>query len=163
LFSKSERLFEEHARKYKTGAAELKDLMQQVLHHPDFDPAHVDHDMYERLMKCIEDEDIQVIDLWEQGDGNQEVLLYKRPALKAEVLRELLADELLAGCQHFSFKEYKNANGKRILAMLACDANGSVTFQPAQISVGQGKVPSFTSTGPQDLYHARNSFSTSLL
>ena len=136
LFSKSERLIQEHVRKYKTGAAELKDLIQQVLHHPDFDPAHVDHDMHERLMKCIEDEDIQVIDLWEQGDGNQEVLLYKRPALK--VLRELLADERLAGCQHFAFKEYKNANGKRILA---CDANGSVTFQLAQLSVGQGKVP----------------------
>ena len=75
LFSKSERLIQEHVRKYKTGAAELKDLIQQVLHHPDFDPAHVDHDMHERLMKCIEDEDIQVIDLWEQGDGNQEVLL----------------------------------------------------------------------------------------
>lgn len=62
MILKRERLFEEHAKKYKTGAAELKDLMQQVLHHPDFDPAHVDHDMYERLMKCIEDEDIQVIE-----------------------------------------------------------------------------------------------------
>ena len=25
--------------KYKNGAAELKDLIEQVLHHPDFDPS----------------------------------------------------------------------------------------------------------------------------
>ena len=50
-------------KKYKSGAAELKDLIQQVLHHPDFDPQDVDHDMHDRLMRCIEDEDIQVIDL----------------------------------------------------------------------------------------------------
>ena len=122
-------------RKYKSGAAELKDLIQQVLHHPDFDTRDVDHDMHEHLMRCIEDEDIQVIDLWEEGDGNQEVLLYKRPGLK--VLRELLSDERLEGCQHFGFKEYKNANGDRFLA---CDANGSITFQLAQIHEGEGTV-----------------------
>jgi hypothetical protein len=123
-------------KKYKSGAAELKDLIQQVLHHPDFDPQDVDHDMHDRLMRCIEDEDIQVIDLWEEGDGNQAVLLYKRNVLK--VLRELISDERLEGCQHFGFKEYKNANGERILA---CDANGSLTFQLAQIQVGEGTVP----------------------
>ena len=125
-----------HVNKYKSGAAELKDLIQQVLHHPAFDAQDVDHDMHERLMRCIEDEDIQIIDLWEEGDGNQEVLLYKRPVLK--VLRELISDERLAGSQHFGFKEYKNANGDRILA---CDANGSLTFQLAQIQVGEGTVP----------------------
>jgi hypothetical protein len=54
------------------------------------------------------------------------------------VLRELLSDERLEGCQHFGFKQYKNANGDRILA---CDANGSITFQLAQIHVGEGTVP----------------------
>jgi hypothetical protein len=44
----------------------------------------------------------------------------------------------LAGLQHFAFKEYKNARGDSILA---CDANGSLTFQLAQIDVGPGKVP----------------------
>ncbi len=55
-----------------------------------------------------------------------------------KVLRELLADVRLAGRQHFAFKEYKNAWGDRILA---CDANGSLTFQLAQIDVGPGKAP----------------------
>ena len=136
MFTASERLIQEHVRKYKNGAAELKDLIQQVLHHPDFNPQQVDHDMHERLMKTIEDGDIQVLDLWEEGDGDQDVRLYKRPALK--VLKELLSDERLAGHQHFGFKLYKNSQGSRVLA---CDANGSVTFQLAQMSVGPDTVP----------------------
>ena len=42
-----------------------KDFIKQVLHHPDFDPAEVDHDMHERLMTAIEAGNIEVIDLWE--------------------------------------------------------------------------------------------------
>jgi hypothetical protein len=74
-----------------------------VLHHPDFDVHEVDTNMHERLMRCLEAGDIEVIDLWEEGDGNQPVQLFKRPNLK--VLREILADERLAGLQHFAFKE----------------------------------------------------------
>ena len=69
-----------------------------MLHHPDFDPDDVDHDMHERLMAAIEEGDLEVIDLKEDGDGNQDVRLFKRPAGK--VLRELLSDPRLAGCQN---------------------------------------------------------------
>jgi hypothetical protein len=55
-----------------------------------------------------------------------------------KVLRELLADERLAGLQHFAFKEYRKARGDCILA---CDVNSSLTFQLAQIDVGPGKMP----------------------
>lgn len=68
MFTASERLVQEHVRKYKTGAAELKDLIQKVLHHPDFNPKDVDHDMHDRLMRAIEDGDIEVLDLKEDGD-----------------------------------------------------------------------------------------------
>ena len=51
------------------------------------------------------------------------------------VLRELLADERLEGCQHFAFK---NAKGERIIGG---HANGSISFQLAQLKVGPGKVP----------------------
>ena len=136
MFSVSEPIIQEHVKKYKTGAAELKDLIQEVLHHPDFVVNDVDTNMHERLLACMEAGDIEVIDLWEEGDGNQPVQPYKLPGLK--VLRELLADKRLAGLQHFAFKEYKNARGERILA---CDANGSLTFQLAQLDVGPGKVP----------------------
>ena len=54
-----------------------------MLHHPAFDVRDVDQDMHERLMRCIKDEDIQIINLWEEGDGNQEVHLYKRPVLSS--------------------------------------------------------------------------------
>jgi hypothetical protein len=128
MFSVSEHIIQEHVKKYKTGAAELKDLIQEVLHHPDFVVNDVDTNMHERLLACMEAGDIEVIDhLWEEGDCNQPVQQYKRPGLK--VLRELLADERLAGLQHFAFKEYKNARGEHILA---CDANGSLTFQQQQ-------------------------------
>jgi hypothetical protein len=56
-----------------------------------------------------------------------------------DVLLELVADERLEGCQHFAFKEYKNANGDRILGG---HANGSVSsYQIAQARVGPEKVP----------------------
>jgi hypothetical protein len=48
-----------------------------------------------------------------------------------KVFRELLADERLAGLQHFAFEEYKNARGDSILA---CDVNGSLIFQPTHLS-----------------------------
>ena len=46
----------------------IKDLIQRVLHDPD----EVDHDMHERLMGAIEEGDLQVIDLKEDGDGEQD-------------------------------------------------------------------------------------------
>ena len=66
----------------------------------------------------------------------QDVRFFKH---KVEVvLLELIADERLERCQHYAFKEYKNANGDRILGG---HANGSVSFQLAQARVGPGKVP----------------------
>jgi hypothetical protein len=47
-----------------------------VLHDPDFHVREVDTNMQERLMRCLEAGDIEVIDLWEEGDGNQAVQLY---------------------------------------------------------------------------------------
>jgi hypothetical protein len=102
-----ERIIQDFAREKKIDATFVKDLIQKVLHHPDFDADDVDHDMHERLMAAIEEGDLQIIDLKEHGDGEQDVRLFKRPAGK--VLRELLADPRLAGCQHFAFKEYKAA------------------------------------------------------
>ena len=38
-----------------------------MLHHPDFDPNEVDHHMHKRVMTAIEEGDLQVIDLKEDG------------------------------------------------------------------------------------------------
>ena len=50
------------------------------------------------------------------------------------MVKELLSDERLAGHRHFGFKLYKNSQGSRVLA---CDANGSVTFQAIGIFIIQ--------------------------
>ncbi len=46
VFSRSERILQDHV-KHNTNAADLKDLIQRVLHHPYFNADEVDHDMHE--------------------------------------------------------------------------------------------------------------------
>jgi uncharacterized protein YaaN involved in tellurite resistance len=53
VFSASERIIQDHFEKYQTGTAELKDIIQGVLHHPGFDVREVDTNMHERLMRCL--------------------------------------------------------------------------------------------------------------
>ena len=90
LFTASKHLIQEQLRKYQNGGAELKDLIQQILQYPDFDPEDVVHNMHQRLMLAIEEGNIEVIDLWEDGDGNRDVRLYKRPALNVLRVRAAL-------------------------------------------------------------------------
>ena len=78
VFSQSERILQEHVLQHGTNANELKNLIQRVLHHPDFNADEVDHDMHERLMRAVEDGDIEVIDMWEEGDGVQDTTFVKR-------------------------------------------------------------------------------------
>ena len=77
-----------------------------------------------------------IIDMWEEGGGDQDVTFVKRKLEK--VMRELIADPRMAGHQHLGFKLQCNAKGERIYA---CEANGSVTFQLAQLSMGPDTVP----------------------
>ena len=87
-------------------------------------------------MTAVRDGDVEIHDMWKPGDGSQTLHFFKRNV--ENVIRELLAVIRLAGNQHFEYKEYRNAAGKRIFA---CDANGSVTFQIAQTRAGDGVVP----------------------
>ena len=48
-------------------------------------------------MQAVEDGDIEVIDMWEEGDGIQDVSFVKRKV--AKVLMELLSDERMAARQ----------------------------------------------------------------
>ncbi len=56
-------------------------------------------------MQAVEDGDIEVIDMWKEGDGIQDVSFVKRKV--AKVLMELLSDE------HFGFKLSTNADGDK--------------------------------------------------
>jgi hypothetical protein len=89
-------------------------------------------------MRAVEQGDIEVIDMWEEGDGPQDNTFVKRKV--AKVLKELISDERMAGRQHFGFKLSTDANGERVLSG---DANGSLTrsFELAQFRLGPGTVP----------------------
>ncbi len=86
-------------------------------------------------MRAVEEGDIEVIDMWEEGDGPQDNTFVKRRVSK--VLMELLSEEHMARHQHFGFKLRTYANGDRVFG---CDANGSLTFELAQIRVGPRTV-----------------------
>ena len=82
LFTASERIIQDFASEKKVDTTFIKDLIQKkVLHHPDFDPDDVDHDMHERKMTAREEGDLEVIDLKDNDDGNQDVRLFKQPVL----------------------------------------------------------------------------------
>ena len=93
LFTASKRIIQEFASEKKADATFIKDLIQKVLHHPDFDPDNVDHDMREWQMTAIEEGDLEVIDLKEDGDGNQDVRLFKRPVLTCYITCYITSQE----------------------------------------------------------------------
>ena len=87
-------------------------------------------------MLAIEEEDILIWDKWEEGDGRNDCSFYQRPLKK--VLEELLSDRQLEGHQHFRFEAKYDLKDDQILG---CDANGTLSFQLAQLCIGPDKVP----------------------
>ena len=61
LFTASKSILQDFAEIKQVDAAFIEDLIQKVLHHPDFDPPEVDHDMHQQLMGAIAEGDLQVI------------------------------------------------------------------------------------------------------
>ncbi len=88
------------------------------------------------IANSMDSGDLEIISMHKEGDGAQKLELFKHPEEK--VLRELISDIQLAGCQHFAFKEYLDPHGNRLFAS---HANGSICFQLAQLRIGEGKVP----------------------
>ena len=132
----SEAILKEFASKQGLTSATVNALIKDVLQNPAFNADEVDTDMLKRLQASIDSGDVQIINMHAEGDGEQVLELFKRPVEK--VLRELVGDMRLAGCQHFGFQEYTDPHGNR---RFAGHSNGSVSFQLAQIKVGEGKVP----------------------
>jgi hypothetical protein len=145
IISSSEAILKAYATKHSLNARAINYLNKDVLKNPAFNGNAVYTDMLQRLQASIDSSDIQIINMNVEGDGEQVLELFRRPAEK--VLRELMADMRLAGCQllssdsqHFAFHEYKDPRGNRLFAG---HSNGSVSFQLAQVrvTVGEGKVP----------------------
>jgi hypothetical protein len=109
VFSQSERILQDHVRKHNVSATELRDLIQMVLHHPDFNVDEVDHDMYDCLMRAIEDGDIEVLDRGKEGNGLEDNPFVKRKAPK--VLIELISEECMAGVSILASSSAKMLRG----------------------------------------------------
>jgi hypothetical protein len=136
IFTKSEQILQEYAVKRNWKLQDVKTLIQDVLRHPEFNALDVDTNMHSRLAKAISDGSVQVHDMWKQGDGPQELKMYKLSLEK--VMKNMFGDIRLEGHQHYSFQEYKNAKGQR---MYACEGNGSLSFQLTQAQIGHHLVP----------------------
>ena len=136
IITVSEEIIKAYASKHSLNARAINDLIKDVLKNPAFNADEVDTDMLKRLQASIDSGDIQIINMTVEGDGDQVLELFKRPVEK--VLRELMADMRLAGHQHFAFHEYKDPRGNRLFTG---HSNGSVSFQLAQLKIGEGKVP----------------------
>ncbi len=136
ILSGSEAILKKFAGQRALNAPTINKLIKDVLKNPDFNADQVDTDMLKRLHASINSGNIDIISMKVDGDREQTPELFMRPIEK--VLRELIADLLLAGCQHFAVHEYKDPCCNRLFAG---HANGSLSFQLAQMKVGKGKVP----------------------
>jgi hypothetical protein len=65
-----------------------------VLHHPGFNEDEVDHHIHKHLMTVVEDCNIEVIYMWEEGDVLQGNTFVKSKVSK--VLMELISNERMA-------------------------------------------------------------------
>jgi hypothetical protein len=62
------------------------DLIQDVLQNLIFNPADIDHNMHNRLMRAVMDKtDVHVMKV--EGDGKQDVRFFKHKVKTASVLR----------------------------------------------------------------------------
>ena len=49
-------------------AADLNDLIQQLLKNPEFNIDEVNHDMHYRLQQAMDKDDIDITCFWQEGD-----------------------------------------------------------------------------------------------
>ena len=136
IITGSEQILKNYASASSLNARDIKRLIEDVLHNPDFNAEDVDTDMLEQLANSIDSGDLEILSMHQEGDGAQKLELFRRPAEK--VLRELISDIRLAGCQHFAFKEYLDPHGNRLFAG---HSNRSVSFQPTQLRICEEKFP----------------------
>ena len=99
-FTRGEHIPLDHQRLKIMNASDF--LIQDMLHNPEFNAGDVDHNMHERLMRAVEDVQMDKLDIWQEGNGEQHVQCFKHRV--GVVLRELLADERLKDCHFYALK-----------------------------------------------------------
>ena len=71
IFTRSEQILQQYARKRTLNATDLKALIEKVLQNPEFNAHEVEPDMHARLMTAVRDGDVKIHDMWKPGDGSQ--------------------------------------------------------------------------------------------
>ena len=123
----SEAILKQFALRHSLTANAINDLIKDVLKNTAFNKDEVDTDMLQRLQASINRGDVEII--------NMHTELFMRPVEK--VLRELMADIRLAGCQHLHFTSTRTSVATDVLQGTPTDQYLSIS----QIQVGEGTVP----------------------
>jgi hypothetical protein len=71
LISGSEQILKNYANKVSLNANNLKILIEDVLHNPNFNAEDVDTDMLKWFASSIDSGDLEIISMHQEGDGNQ--------------------------------------------------------------------------------------------
>ena len=87
----------------------------------------------EMLVSKADDGSTQVLDIWREGDGKQELKLYLQRLVP--IMEDLIADEQFASHQYLSFKRREH-DGSRVFG----PANGSLWWQINEERVGPNRV-----------------------
>ncbi len=74
--------FERLRQKCFLDSQDVKKLIEDVLHNPDFNADDVDTDMLERFVNSIDSGDLEILSMHKEGDGAQKLEWYKHPAEK---------------------------------------------------------------------------------
>ncbi len=71
MINGSEQILKEYAKKASLTAKDIKALIEDVLHNPNFNAAEVDTDMLQRFANSIDSGDLDIISMHLEGDGAQ--------------------------------------------------------------------------------------------
>ena len=82
IITRSEQILKNYASAASLTAKDIKRLLEDVLHNPDFNADDVDTDMLELFANSIDSGDLEIISMHQEGDGVQKLELFMRPAEK---------------------------------------------------------------------------------
>ena len=101
-----------------------------LLKRPEFKPAEIEDDLHQRIARAVHDKMIKSFDMRESSrDGDQDLTMFMREV--EEVVREIMGDSRLKGCQHYKFEaEFDDADGE---LLWGGEASAGVAFQVGQI------------------------------
>ena len=72
-FTKGKLILMDYQKLKKMSAQDIKDFIKDVLHNKEFDVDEVDHNMHDRLMSTVADWEMDILDMWHEGYGVQDI------------------------------------------------------------------------------------------